>query len=321
MSGNGPLVSVLREALARDKKERTRVSIESARREVSTFVQNVHHFLDEYGKLERVPIDRIMVFDEAQRAWDMDQSVRKFQRHFSEPELILRILSQIDGWAVVVALIGGGQEINRGEAGVEEWARSVSKFPEWQVHVSPEMISGHHSLGGSSLFPIDSNTTQVSQHENLHLAIPVRSFRTEKLTEFVEAVLCKEPVSAKRALNQFQHVYPITITRDLDAARRWLTMRKQGSRRTGIVASSGARRIKPYGLDVKNPIDACTWFLNDEYDVRSSSFLEDPATEFAVQGLELDWTCVCWGGDMRHVGASWDFHAFKGNKWQPVNQL
>lgn len=320
LSGNGPLVTVLSEALARDHAQQIGISKKEARRKVSTFIQNVHHFLDAYFYDDKIPVDRVVIFDEAQRAWNAEHSKRKFNRNFSEPEMMLSIMDRYKDWSVIVALIGGGQEINSGEAGLSEWGRTLAtKFPHWKILISPHLKTGHHSTGGQCLF--ENIPPDINIHENmtLHLNVSIRSYRAEQLSNFVSHLLSLEANKARDVLENHLNDYPLYFTRSLDNAKQWIKSKWRGTRRIGIIASSGERRIKPYGYDVSNKIDVANWFLNPPDDVRSSYYLEDIATEFDIQGLELDWTCVCWGADMRYSNNSWEYKRFKGTKWQNVN--
>jgi len=317
LSGNGPLVKVLCEALARDHKSKAGCSLVQARGHVETFIQNVHRFVSEYyEEVHKIPPDRVIIFDEAQRAWDAEQSRRKFKRPFSEPEVMLEIMSRHSGWAVVIALVGVGQEINRGEAGLPEWGRALSeRFPDWNVLISDELA---RTLGdGGSLFSSTGESARLHFDPSLHLRVSVRSFRTESTSLFIDALLKLEPDEARQILAGMDS-YPIKLTRSLDSARDWLRARQRGTRRTGLIASSGARRLRAHGLDVTADLDVENWFLNSSDDVRSSHSLEMPATEFGVQGLELDWTGVCWGGDLIPDGINWTYRKFRGTKWQSV---
>ena len=322
LSGNGPLVRILSEALARDDATRNGKTLVEARHEVTTFIHNVHKFLDEYHyDKSKVPIDRIVVFDEAQRAWDREQAYRKFKRDFSEPEMILEIMDRHPGWAVFIALIGGGQEINSGEAGLSEWGRNIAdKFKHWKVMISPELKQGHHSTGGQTLFNEVPEDIILEENEDLHLDVCIRSYRAEQTSNFVANILDINIEVAQIILKNDLSSFEIVLTRSLDKAKDWLKKRQRGSRRIGLTASSGARRIKAYGLEVKNKLDEVNWFLNPPDDVRSSFYLEDVATEFAIQGLELDWTCLCWGADLRFANERWEYKSFRGTKWQDVHK-
>lgn len=316
LSGNGPLIKVLSEALARDDSKRKRIPIAKSRREIA-FVKNVHSFLDFYHNNDQIPNDRIILFDEAQRAWNAEQSKRKFNRDFSEAEMLFNILNRIEGWAVIVALIGSGQEINTGEAGLAEWGNTLSqKFTNWKIYISPELKEGSSEIANYKLFETVPSGLSITELPELHLKVSKRSYKAEKLSNWVVAILEDQPLVAKELLQNHLRNYPIYLTRNIETARKFLMSKNRGHRRTGLVASSGARRLRPLGLDVTNEIDVANWFLNPKDDIRSSCFLEIPATEFAVQGLELDWVGLCWGDDFRKEVTGWSYHAFKGTKWQ-----
>ncbi|WP_406694626.1 DUF2075 domain-containing protein [Singulisphaera sp. Ch08] len=318
LSGNGPLVRVLTEALSRDAAQRTHQNLQQSRRKVETFIQNVHRFIDAYfGDTTKIPVDKVVVFDEAQRAWDAVQSARKFKRDFSEPEILLEIMNRHPDWSVIVALVGNGQEINRGEAGLAEWGRAIStRYSHWDVFVSPELKVGMHTTG-ACLFPETPEGISITEDSSLHLNINLRSYKAEVLSEFVDAILRLDSERA-RCLAIRLNEFPIAITRELSVAKEWLRNRQRGHRRVGLVASSGGRRLRAHGLDVTADLEVENWFLNERTDVRSSHYLEVPATEFAVQGLELDWTGLCWGGDLYPEESKWTCRAFRGTKWQQV---
>ena len=324
LSGNGPLVYVLREALARDKVRRKRVSKKLAEREVRSFIQNIHHFRDDYVGNNDVPVEKVVVFDEAQRAWTRKQATAFMQRKrgqanfdMSEPEFLISVMDRHPDWCTVVCLIGGGQEINTGEAGMAEWISTLqSRFPDWEVHLSPRIaLPEYGSRIGVEGFLA---SPRVRSNEHLHLAVSMRSFRAEALSGLVSDILENEP-RARDAYKEIQTTYPIYLTRDLSLAKAWLRSKARGTERFGLVASSGAQRLRPEGVHVKAEIDPAYWFLNENTDVRSSFYLEDVANEFVVQGLELDWVGVCWDGDFYHDGAKWVCQAFKGTKWLFVN--
>jgi hypothetical protein len=330
LSGNGPLVEVLREALIRDEVDRERARGRRVRKgevgqKVKPFIQNVHHFRDEGLRDEtRPPADHVVIFDEAQRAWDLAKTAdfmkrRKKRPGFtqSEPQFLIGYMDRRRDWAVIVCLVGGGQEIHTGEAGIGEWLDSVRHhYPHWDVHISPE-------LGGSEYAATASITalrqrTRVALDPDLHLAVSMRSFRAERVSHFVRALLDCEADEAGSILAGVLARYPIVLTRDLDRARDWIRQRARGSERYGLLASSSAHRLKPHAVDIRVPIRPTHWFLGDPDDTRSSFYLEDAATEFQVQGLELDWTCVTWDADLRHHDGGWSHHAFRGKRWQRV---
>ena len=332
LSGNGPLVAVLQEALARDTVARAvaeGVSIRKgeARQKVATFIQNVHHFRDDCLADTSAPPEHVVLFDEAQRAWTLEQTTsfmaRKKNRpgfDQSEPEFLISCVDRHQDWAVVVCLVGGGQEINTGEAGISEWLDAVLKrFQDWEVHLSPSLTESEYRSADSLKKVLALPTTKRNQ--DLHLATSMRSFRAESLSKFVREVLDLEVEAAKRTLAEVAARYPIKITRNLGIAKQWLRDQARGSERYGIVVSSQAQRLKPHAIDVRVKTDPVKWFLDGKEDTRSSYYLEDVATEFQVQGLELDWACVVWDGDLRFNGTDWSHHEFKGARWNRINKL
>jgi hypothetical protein len=332
LSGNGPLVDILREALARDKVRREReagrkISKTAAHREVKLFVQNVHNFRDECLVDEsRPPIEHIALFDEAQRAWNQGQTANFMRQkrgrpdfQFSEPEFLISCMDRHKDWAVVVCLVGGGQEINTGEAGISEWIDSLlRRFPEWHVHISSRLHDSEYGAG--SVLKQLKGRRYVAYNDDLHLGVSMRSFRAENVSTLVKHVLDREETAARRALESLQGRYPIVVTRQLGRAKDWLRQQARGNERYGIVVSSGAQRLKPYAIDIRSPIDPIHWFLDDKEDVRSSFYLEDVATEFHVQGLELDWTCVVWDADFRFGTDTWGHFSFVGDRWNNVHK-
>ncbi len=324
LSGNGPLVEVLRESLARDhvnraKAEGERVTKQDATRHASSFIQNVHHFRDEALGSKAAPIERVAVFDEAQRAWDRDKTSRFMRERrrvkdwaMSEPEFLISAMDRHTGWCVIVCLIGNGQEIHTGEAGITEWFSAIqNRFPHWQAYVPTA-----RDTQAKQIQRISEGIDAVSR-PGLHLSASIRSFRSEHVAAWVDALLNEEPDVA-RELQQHLPGYPILVTRDLQVCRNWLWERAQGTDRIGLLASSNGMRLKPHGIHVKADLSVKNWFLDWEDDVRSSQTLEDVATEFAVQGLELDWTGVCWDANLRFMGA-WETHRFSGSRWKNVN--
>lgn len=330
LSGNGPLVIVLREALARDEVDRSKekgeiLSKKEAASRVSAFIQNVHHFRDEALKSEAAPVEQVVVFDEAQRAWNQGHAEKfMIQKRgvsefgMSEPEFLISVMDRKQDWCTVICLIGGGQEINTGEAGLVEWFDALQKhYKHWYVYYPREITHKNYSWGQDLTSKLVGLKSELK--EALHLAVSVRSFRAEKLSAFVGAVIDGEIDLARDLYSTIEKDYPIILTRDIGCARDWLREKARGSERYGLVASSGAIRLKPEGINVKAGINPITWFLNDKHDIRSSYYVEDPATEFDIQGLELDWTGVCWDADFRREGSKWSLYAFKGTRWQDVN--
>jgi len=317
LSGNGPLVDVLREALALDALAKARSDGKATSkvledRRASSFIQNIHHFRDDALTSTQPPIEKVAVFDEAQRAWNVEQTSKFMQQKkgqvgfsMSEPEFLLSVMDRHNDWCAIACLVGGGQEINTGEAGIEEWLRAVERsFPHWHVHL-PTSLQGPLSL------------PRVVRSRDLHLATSLRSFRAERLSDFVGHVIEGDAAAARSVREQLTS-FPLHVTRDLASARRWLRSKVRGSERAGLLASSNASRLKPHGVFVKAKIEPAKWFLAERDDVRSSDALEDAGTEFDVQGLELDWTCVCWDANLRREDGVWRTLQFKGTRWQSV---
>lgn len=329
LSGNQPLVSVLQEALARDKvkqasEEGEKISKREALRETSAFIQIIHKYRDSFVGNDDVPPERIAIFDEAQRAWTKEM-ISKFMKtkkgvldfDYSEPEFLISTLDRHNDWAVVICLVGGGQEINTGEAGLPEWFDSLRKsFSEWDVFVSPQLNDTEYTRGRKWAEMIED--LNINQDVNLHLASSIRSFRTPDVSAFVKAILDNDLQTAQSLYQKIKNKYPILLTRDLKEAKTWVKNQCRGTTRYGLVASSGALRLKPEGIYVKNDIDVENWFLNDKDDVRSSYYLEDVVTEFQIQGLELDYTIVAWDADFRYING-WTYNKFSGTKWQNIN--
>lgn len=332
LSGNDPLVAILGEALARDKIRRMREQGErlkkgAAMSEVKAFIQNVRHFRDESLRdADRPPIEHVAIFDEAQRAWNLQQTANFMLRrrgvanfNHTEPEFLISCLDRHRDWAVVVCLVGGGQEINTGEAGITEWVESIiRRFPDWHVYVSRHLTDSEYAAG-NALSKLQSRPNVVYD-SNLHLGVSMRSFRAENVSLLVKQILDLEVEEARKTLETVRAKYPIFVTRDLRKAKQWLKEQARGSERYGIVVSSQAERLKPHAIDVKTPVDPIHWFLDGKEDVRSSYYLEDVATEFHVQGLELDWVCVTWDADFRYSKTGWQHWSFCGDRWNHIRK-
>lgn len=312
LSGNGPLVRVVSAALADST-----LAPSDAKRKVSTFIQNVHTYIRDGLRSESAPHENIVVFDEAQRAWDAQRVAQKLSQwrmrgqdvlatefeSMSEPEMLLSVLDKHPGWSVLVALVGGGQEIHDGEAGLEEWGRTLStKFPHWRIAASPAVLPSGAGLSGHRLFhDAIPDGSSVETAAALHLAVSIRSYRAEGLAKWVDAVLSGDSAAAALVARQLAH-YPLKLTRDLSAARKWLRERRRGERRSGLLASAGALRLRAEGIELSpgfrgNKGQYENWFLNPEGDCRASNQLEVAASQFECQGLEIDWGGLCWGED------------------------
>jgi DUF2075 family protein len=330
LSGNKPLVDILQEALTRDrviqeKLNGNKITKKQARESVKAFIQIIHHYRDEYLRDPKAPYDHVAIFDEAQRAWTKEQTVKFMQQkkgianfQYSEPEFLISCLNRHKDWAVVICLVGGGQEINTGEAGISEWLSAIrNKFIDWETRISPNLFDSEYAA--QSAIEHLKQKSDVVFNASLHLAVSMRSYRAEYLSKLIKEILDINE-TAKDTLSQIQDKYPIVLTRDIEKAKKWLKEKARGSERYGIVVSSQAYRLKPLAIDVKTQINHVNWFLDGKDDIRSSYFLEDVATEFQVQGLELDWACVTWDADLRFAKDGWKTFSFVGNKWQNIHK-
>ncbi len=341
LSGNGPLVKILREALIRDDIRRPRADAarrtrRAAETAVQSFIQSVHRFADDHYKDQApTPAQRVLVFDEAQRAWDAKQNQRAHRQPVSEAHMMLDVMNRHDGWAALVCLVGRGQEINRGEAGLAEWGAALRKFESWKVYASPEVL-GDMSGGSFSLFiQEDPNPDRIASIADFHLTSSTRSIRSSEISVWVDAVLRGDASSAKNSFSNDSS--PPILSRNLSQVRQWLREKRRGLTRAGLVASSGSARLRPDGLetsfDFHQRFEWERWFLDRDNceesdcdhkycnDVRSSSKLEVAATQFEIQGLELDWIGVCWGEDLLWNGTEWRNYNFNGKTWMPGKDL
>lgn len=357
LSGNGPLVAVLTEALAQDNFKKCKANgekkkITDSRREVSKSIQIIHRYRDnmlakiknpvENGVLEIDPakavklekagfgeVEHVAIFDEAQRSWTHKRLADYLKRGgtygnklkvpnfpLSEAAFLIWSLDQREDWATIVCLVGGGQEINTGEAGISEWIKALNEqFPHWNVYISPKLTDAEYAEG--KVNELLKDNPNVTYSEDLHLGVSLRSFRAEKLSAFVHALLSFDE-RASQLYNEIKDKYPIVLTRDMDKARKWLHDKVRGTERTGVLVTKESARFKPLAIHILPSGDenAVHWFLDDKSDVRSSNYLEDAATEIQVQGLELDYTCLLWDADMRYENGDWHFYRFNGQtKW------
>ena len=355
LSGNEPLVTVLREALTRDQNEKRKQRCADCKAtkpdhdcagcefdltkgqifaETKSFIQMIHWFRDD-SLLEGhpAPIDKIAIFDEAQRAWKKEQlskfmRTKKGQPHFnmSEPECLIEYMNRHQDWATIVCLVGGGQEIHDGEAGISEWFNALNTyFPDWKVFCSDRMTDSE-DLGDSSVDELLSNV-ELHKRSELHLSVSMRSFRSELVSAFAKAVIDVDVDEARRLYAQITEPnadgsmkYPILLTRDLSKAKQWVKDVSLGTERYGIIASSGAKRLRADGVIVPKDIEVEKWFLNGKDDVNSSYFMEVAVSEFKIQGLEIDYAVVAWEGDFRFVDGDFTYNNFSGSSWSKVNK-
>lgn len=325
MSGNGPLVKVLQHLFTQESR-RSGTNLAQARTEARTLIENVHvfaryHTEDNLGS----PANHAIIFDEAQRAWNRAQNKKKFNRDYSEPEMLLKIMERHEDWAVVIALVGGGQEINDGEAGLEEWGKALSQATErWTIYASPEVLSGGSSTAGHRLFSVSEAGREVLTNDALHLRTSNRSLRAEKLATWVNHVVDGNVEEA--AALCIADKFPMFLSRDLSEVRVGLRRHAIGNSRIGLIGSSGASRLRAEGLEPNSSFHADYpwehWYLAESSDVRSSFQCEVFATEFEIQGLELDWVGICWGGDfVWHESDGWQLRAFRpgaNNRWLTI---
>jgi len=332
LSGNGPLVDILREALARDKvryerEKGKKIKKGDAMSVVKVRIQNVHNFRDECLLDERPPREHVALFDEAQRAWTKEKTIDFMRRKKgkidfkqSEPGFLISCLDRHNDWAVIVCLVGGGQEIHTGEAGIKEWLDALStEFGNWHMYISSRLTDSEYAAG--RVLEVIKSRPNVTFKDELHLAVSMRSFRAEKVSLLVKQILDLEVGEARDTLSKIEEKYPIVITRDISKAKLWLKNQARGSERYGIVVSSQAERLKPQAIFVKSTIDPIHWFLDGKEDTRSSYYLEDVATEFQVQGLEIDWACVVWDADFRRSKTGWEHRSFIGSRWNHIRKL
>lgn len=324
LSGNYPLVKVLQEALARDP---INLNKREALRKSEAFIQMIHHFRNNAVETEKPPHEKVVIFDEAQRAWDKAK-LSKFMKkrkdvlnfNMSEPEFLIEYMNRHKEWSVIICLIGGGQEINTGEVGIQEWFNVLSsKYTNWNVYVSDKIYDEEYT-NGKDLNEILNTIENLHIEEKLHLAVSTRSFRSEKQADLVKSILNLDTENAKKDFIALKEKYPIFLTRDIEKAKKWIKTKARGTERYGIVASSGAKRLRKNGICLNCSIDPIYWFLNNSEDVRSSFALEQAATEFDIQGLELDWTIVGWDANLRLVDGCWKYYSFKGTKWNNINK-
>lgn len=326
LSGNGPLVDVLREALARDDVCRNKTTKKESLRKAEEFIQKIHHFRDDAISTNEAPFEKVVVFDEAQRAWDKEnlkdfmgrkKGIQNFE--MSEPDFLISILDRHKDWAVIICLIGGGQEINKGESeGITGWFEAIrNKYQNWDVYISNKIVEEEY-LKGKNFKDLVKDINYIEK-ENLHLSVSLHSFRSEKVSNFVKLLLDNDILNASELYKEIRKDYPIFLTRDINTAKTWIKSKAKGSERYGMIASSGAKRLRKYGIWIQNKVEAEKWFLNPKTDIRSSYFLEETATEFDIQGLELDWTIVCWDANLRY-DKNFEYYNFTGDSWKNINK-
>ena len=318
LSGNGPLVEVLRAALTKSVREKQQWNRET-QAAINALIQSSYAFKQDNARSKHPTPENILVFDEAQRVWNADKMARKHKNapdmYVSEPDLLYHIMDRHEDWAVMICLVGLGQDIYDGEVGINEWFRcGIEKYSDWELFYSPAIFNQTEDKNIDQ--ELIAGCTRCHEAWELHLKTSVRSFRADKQCQFVDAILDNDPEKAKFIYAQIADKYPVYIVRDYSAAKAWVKSQVRGSQRCGVLASSSAQRLKPEGIYVPTNIDVKSWFLAPSDDLRSSNMLEVVASEFKVQGLEIDWAIVCWDADLRRKDKScWDYYGFRGTKW------
>ena len=326
LSGNGPLVDVLQNALAIDRAKREKITKPNALRETKAFIQIIHKFRDEALTTSYSPVEKVVIFDEAQRAWNKESLTDFMKRkkgipefNQSEPEFLISIMDRHKDWAVIICLVGGGQEIYNGEAGIQDWFSTLSeKYLDWKIYLS-DKIKDSEYVGNSDVSTMLHNR-EYHCISDLHLGVSLRSFRSEKLAIFVKCLLDEEIELARETYEELKKSYPVLITRKFDVAKNWVKKKARGTERYGLLASSEGKRLRAEGIWVPSEINHVGWFLNEKDNVDSSYYLEVAASEFKVQGLEIDYAVLAWDADLRYTSSGFDYFKFRGTKWNHVNQ-
>lgn len=326
LSGNGPLVDVLQNALAIDRAKREKITKSNALRETKAFIQIIHKFRDEALTTSYAPVEKVAIFDEAQRAWNKESLTDFMKRkkgipefNQSEPEFLISIMDRHEDWAVIICLVGGGQEIYNGEAGIQDWFSTLSeKYLDWEIYLSDKITDSEY-VGNSDVSTMLHNR-EYHCISDLHLGVSLRSFRSEKLALFVKCLLDEEIEVAKETYEELKKSYPVLITRKFDVAKNWVKKKARGTERYGLLASSEGKRLRAEGIWVPSEINHVGWFLNEKDNVDSSYYLEVAASEFKVQGLEIDYAVLAWDADLRYTSNGFDYFKFRGTKWNHVNQ-
>ena len=321
LSGNGPLVDVLQNALAIDRAKREKITKSNALRETKAFIQIIHKFRDEALTTSYAPIEKVAIFDEAQRAWNKESLTDFMKRkkgipefNQSEPEFLISIMDRHEDWAVIICLVGGGQEIYNGEAGIQDWFSTLSeKYLDWEIYLSDKITDSEY-VGNSDVSTMLHNR-EYHCISDLHLGVSLRSFRSEKLALFVKCLLDEEIELAKETYEELKKSYPVLITRKFDVAKNWVKKKARGTERYGLLASSEGKRLRAEGIWVPSEINHVGWFLNEKDNVDSSYYLEVAASEFKVQGLEIDYAVLAWDADLRYTSNGFDYFKFRGTKW------
>ncbi len=335
LSGNGPLVNTLTEALARDIQAREHKDRSKSYTAAKSFIHNIFKFrMDGIQDENHVSPEQVVIFDEAQRAWTQDklkkflenprrQSKRVFNYQLSEPESLIQQMNRRKDCAVIICLVGGGQEIYQGEAGLSEWFKALKKFKDWRVYVTPQ-LNDQVYLRGADWNEMISGL-DVIEEPDLHLTVSMRTLRTDALNRFVESLLSLELEDAAKYYSQLGRRFPIVITRDLEKAKMWIETIATGGDRYGKLVSSSTKKLFDQINGVHSSsweqFDAPSWFLEGKSNPKSSYNLELCASEFDVQGLELDYVLLEWGPDFRIEFNSWKYYKRWYKGWKDLGSV
>lgn len=306
------------------RKEYLKGILVSGKGEEVSFIKDVNNQYKGEGEFY-IPYDHVSIYDEAQRAWEAKENasyVRKKEKHlsnfpeWSEPRFLISCMDRHPDWAVYICLIGNGQDINHGEAGTAEWIRSIKHFPNWQTYAPSDILNDAEVAK-------EAKGLKINYLDHLHLSTDLRSIRAENLAELVNSILSMKVDTAQSILKKLDR-YPIRLTRDLKKAKQWVKQNARPNERYGALASSKGQRLKPDALVLlpanSSETEVIPWFLGDKTNVNSSYYMEDVATEFQVQGLEIDWAVVAWDADLRYSANGWKQFQFRGSKWMNINK-
>lgn len=320
LSGNGTLVRVLQRALAKDCVRRgTKKYVSEAEREIFAFIQAVHHYRDYAKDHPDDQFEQIIIFDEAQRAWTQEKTESYMDDSdfaMSEPKFLINTINNQNDWGVIICLVGQDQEINQGEAGIKEWFKALeNEFNNWNIYANIGSLESEELIEELNIINKDS----------LYLYSTIRSLNAPILSNFIEDLLKNDKENATTKLIEFNEDYPLYITRNLENAKKWIKRESQKFDETdqiryGLLAQSKAKRLIPECIFVQRRIPEIEWFLNDENDVRSSNHLEIPATEFNIQGLEIDYSIVAWDANLRYNENEFEYWKFEGTVWKKIKE-
>lgn len=325
LSGNGPLVAIIKEALARDIVAREGVTKYKANSEVKSFIGGIYQFRKEgIENPTHVPQEQVVIFDEAQRAWTqpkLEQHLRKKgvidSYALSEPESLIEHMNRRTDCTVIVCLIGWGQEINSGETGLAEWFKALKRYDDWKVYVTPQLNDPVYLHGADWNRMISG--LDVVEEPNLHLSVSMRTLRTDALVNCVDSLLSLNYEQAREYYSKLGKKYPLLMTRDLDTAKSWIqSVARDGERYGRLVSSDTESLLDSPDRNIRNYPNSeyISWILNGKDDPKSSFNLDLHISEFNIQGLEIDYALVEWGPDFRFESGSWKYYRRTDYGWE-----